>query len=220
MKQGEQKDGVDDAYALTPLATRPRCVRLLRVEAALREGGLQDDTDPIRGTLIEEDLDTHPRYAALSYVWGNASAKKKAILISDNIFHITENCYAALWHLRYLLGQYSIWIDAICINQDDELEKLTQISLMEIIYKQADQVYAWLGPHDSFAADSVHLLANAAFRTQFDRTQVDPSSNRSAPSSMRLMAWRVAFNLYFERLRPRESPWARFSKRKCIGRNT
>ncbi|KAI0415440.1 heterokaryon incompatibility protein-domain-containing protein [Xylaria grammica] len=38
-----------------------------------------------------------------------------------------------------------IWVDAICINQLDESEKLTQIRLMHRIYRQASTVWACLG---------------------------------------------------------------------------
>ena len=40
----------------------------------------------------------------------------------------------------------AFWIDAICINQDDEIEKSEQITRMREIYKNASLVYAELGP--------------------------------------------------------------------------
>lgn len=210
MSEVEEIDDSVDTYALTPISTHPQYIRLLRVEAALHHGDQQDDTDPIRGTLLEVDLDTSPVYSALSYVWGSDSTKRE-VIIGDNIFSVTENCYTALWHLRRLLGQYTIWIDAICINQEDEAEKLAQISLMDMIYKQAEQVYAWLGPNDSFAATSVRLLANPAFRTQFD-TSLSHSGGRYS----KVMAWRVAFHLYFDRVRVHDSGWTHWNKREWM----
>lgn len=38
-----------------------------------------------------------------------------------------------------------IWIDAVCINQADPIEKAAQISLMGDIYSNASLVIAWLG---------------------------------------------------------------------------
>lgn len=38
------------------------------------------------------------------------------------------------------------WIDAICINQEDVLEKSAQVSLMGEIYKKATHGIVWLGP--------------------------------------------------------------------------
>jgi hypothetical protein len=39
-----------------------------------------------------------------------------------------------------------IWIDAVCINQKDDSEKLVQIKRMSDIYKKATQVWIWLNP--------------------------------------------------------------------------
>jgi len=39
-----------------------------------------------------------------------------------------------------------LWIDQICINQDDEKEKTAQVNLMHQIYAGAEQAIVWLGP--------------------------------------------------------------------------
>ena len=48
-----------------------------------------------------------------------------------------------------LRGQVSdveyYWIDAICINQEDDLEKSSQVALMGEIYKEAANAIVWLG---------------------------------------------------------------------------
>jgi hypothetical protein len=38
-----------------------------------------------------------------------------------------------------------IWIDALCINQSDNVEKAIQVPLMGSIYTNARQVIVWLG---------------------------------------------------------------------------
>lgn len=38
-----------------------------------------------------------------------------------------------------------VWIDALCINQDDDDERSTQVNLMGSIYKSAQSVVVWLG---------------------------------------------------------------------------
>jgi Heterokaryon incompatibility protein (HET) len=42
-----------------------------------------------------------------------------------------------------------VWIDALCINQDDPHEQASQVKLMRSIYKQATTVRIWLGPEDT-----------------------------------------------------------------------
>ncbi|KAK5110881.1 hypothetical protein LTR85_000691 [Meristemomyces frigidus] len=41
----------------------------------------------------------------------------------------------------------AVWIDALCINQEDMLEKSHQVAMMADIYQRASLVYACLGPH-------------------------------------------------------------------------
>ena len=43
-----------------------------------------------------------------------------------------------------------IWIDALCINQDDAAERASQVQLMGRVFQDASCVFAWLGPPDSF----------------------------------------------------------------------
>jgi Heterokaryon incompatibility protein (HET) len=58
---------------------------------------------------------------------------------------VTENLYDAIMELRPTSGERTIWIDSICIDQTNDQEKSWQVELMGDIYKQATQVYAWLG---------------------------------------------------------------------------
>ena len=48
--------------------------------------------------------------------------------------------------------QYShygpFWIDALCINQDDNTEKSQQAAIVDEIYSKAESVVVWLGLTD------------------------------------------------------------------------
>jgi hypothetical protein len=50
-----------------------------------------------------------------------------------------------LRHLRYTEDLRILWVDAICINQQDDDEKSKQVAMMGRIYNEAQKVYAWLG---------------------------------------------------------------------------
>ena len=92
-----------------------------------------------------------PIYHALSYTWGpptldaegnEALNRAEHQIVINHVTHsITGTLYAALAELSFgRKSPYYIWIDALCINQNDNLEKKVQVLLMGKIYSQADQV--------------------------------------------------------------------------------
>ncbi|KAJ5735800.1 HET domain protein [Penicillium malachiteum] len=88
---------------------------------------------------------------ALSYVWGS------------------EN-QPPLLHLRDHQLRRKLWIDALCINQDDDDETSAQIPLMRAIYVQANCVTVWLGESiedGGTALKMIRRLALAEDQTQF-----------------------------------------------------
>ncbi|KAK0710523.1 heterokaryon incompatibility protein-domain-containing protein [Apiosordaria backusii] len=58
---------------------------------------------------------------------------------------VTSSLHLALRYLRSRSKTRTLWIDAICINQEDEDEKQVQIQLMQVIYANAWRVVVWLG---------------------------------------------------------------------------
>jgi hypothetical protein len=86
-------------------------------------------------------------YEALSYAWGT-SPERKTIGCGDSKLHITVNLFDALRRLRSTTTTRVLWIDAICINQEDLDERSSQVPLMRFIYPRASQVIAWVGEED------------------------------------------------------------------------
>jgi hypothetical protein len=85
----------------------------------------------------------HP-YEALSYTWGSLG-KIRSISINKQNVPITVNLHAALSSLRDHSLERIIWVDAICIDQNNLEEKGRQVQLMAKIYSQATRVLVWLG---------------------------------------------------------------------------
>jgi hypothetical protein len=83
-------------------------------------------------------------YVALSYVWGNESITDP-VQVNGIEIDVTRNLKSALQHLRKQDTPLKLWVDAVCINQEDEEEKSHQIYLMDRIYKQCSEGYIWLG---------------------------------------------------------------------------
>jgi len=91
-------------------------------------------------------------YEALSYCWGDLS-ERVPITLNGSIHFVTKNLHKALQHLRSQSRMKTMWIDALCINQDDLKEREHQVKLMGDIYMRAQRVLVWLGSED----DDTHL---------------------------------------------------------------
>ncbi|KAM0139211.1 hypothetical protein ACHAO1_003086 [Botrytis cinerea] len=85
-----------------------------------------------------------PKYNAVSYTWGK-EADQIPIVIDGQYFLVTENLYKALMCLQQQSAtEYVLWVDAICINQDDIAERNRQLTIMPYIYERAKLVVIWL----------------------------------------------------------------------------
>ncbi|KAJ2983498.1 hypothetical protein NQ176_g657 [Zarea fungicola] len=101
-------------------------------------------TDPIRCEIQSHDMQSVLSYEALSYAWGDP-ANATQITINGCLFQVTVNLECALRYLRKSQSSRSLWIDAICINQQDDVEKALQVQDMANIFKRSSRVLIWLG---------------------------------------------------------------------------
>jgi hypothetical protein len=67
------------------------------------------------------------------------------IKIDGKDFQVSRTLYSALVHLRFEDENRLLWIDAICINQDNISERNWQVSRMGLIYRSTLHTIAWLG---------------------------------------------------------------------------
>lgn len=77
-----------------------------------------------------------PRYECLSYTWGSQD-RPRQIFINGLLFFVTESVFGALSTLRDPKKVRTLWIDQLCINQDDDTERGRQVNLMHHIYRGA-----------------------------------------------------------------------------------
>jgi hypothetical protein len=181
MEDTAKEDAVTQVYQYKPLPSK-RCIRLLRIQS---QPGF-----PIECTLELADITSgaRPPYDCLSYTWGNPlyenllkpekkqnmTGKLSCSIQCDGIsFNVTRNLSEALLQLsrsrtasregeRARKLQELIWVDAICINQDNKVEKSEQVDMMADIYRHAQNVIVWLGPDDSVTdrgIEAMHRLA-------------------------------------------------------------
>ncbi len=105
-------------------------------------------------------------YEALSYSWGDPSPAF-TIQCDGKPLPVARNLFFALQQLRLENETRKLWIDAICINQQDLRERSEQVLRMLQIYQNAVHVIVWLGQEaeDSHLAfESMKRLDERAWR--------------------------------------------------------
>lgn len=147
---------------------------------------LQLDISPGNGSAVQATLthasldDPPPPYTALSYCWGVKATK--CITVNGHPVSASDELHAALQRLRdeptadshgpdegdaetpRRMGHgslaRSLWVDAVCINQNDAVEKGQQVKLMHDIYAKAANVLVWLGPGTTETDTSMRAIAS------------------------------------------------------------
>jgi len=163
-------------YAYEPLSKNPDEIRLLKLMPPSSSGDIEIE-------IIRVPSLAPPAYEALSYVWGSperthevtVKAFSKTCLprLSRRLFGrikfelshlaISRNLFIALQHLRFAKKPRLLWIDAICINQDNISERSEQVNKMASIYGNAQLVILWLGEEahqSSSAIETLRALGN------------------------------------------------------------
>jgi hypothetical protein len=82
-------------------------------------------------------------FEALSYVWGDRTQTSE-IIIDTYTKLVSTNLEKALRSLRRN-AKRRLWVDALCINQNDDDERSSQVRIMADIYRDAKRVLVWLG---------------------------------------------------------------------------
>jgi hypothetical protein len=101
-------------------------------------------SEKIRCQLQWGFLVNQSSYKALSYAWGSPRATRP-ILLNEYQYPVTVNLESALRRLRRTNSDLTLWIDALCINQYNDDERTAQVSLMDEIYSNAEEVIVFLG---------------------------------------------------------------------------
>jgi Heterokaryon incompatibility protein (HET) len=135
-------------YVYEPLS--PNSIRILRLQPG-------EPNQPLQVVLSAHQLVDAPVYQALSYAWGEKIDHR--IECGGFSLIVQQNLWLALRALRSDSVERILWIDAICINQADILEKNSQILLMRRIYSQAQSVIVWLGDAANNTAEAWNLLS-------------------------------------------------------------
>lgn len=107
---------------------------------------------PIHGNLVEYQQDNCPEYETVSYTWGgedgDATPCKPGYFGEFwDVLFLTRNCWSLLQYLRPHMGTRLVWVDAVCINQNNIQERGAQVSSMPHIYRNCMRVVIYPGDH-------------------------------------------------------------------------
>jgi ankyrin repeat protein len=116
-------------------------IRLIALEPA------ESFEAPVRCQIYQTNLATARSFEALSYVWGKVT-NLVPIALNGHVTDITQSLWCILCRLRNNSALRVLWIDALCINQEDIREKSHQVQMMREIYITAERVLVWLGEAD------------------------------------------------------------------------
>ncbi|PVH96154.1 HET-domain-containing protein, partial [Periconia macrospinosa] len=154
-------------YTPLPTDTSHLNLRLIKLQPS------NDRSAQIRCKIIDyplvPDRSVSHLYECLSYVWGTSedpSVIKIETAQNTFDFEVTQNLYAALIQLRDPFFERILWVDAVCINQDDDREKTHQVAAMARIYGLASRVVAWLGEEADESALAFQELKSIAQHQQ------------------------------------------------------
>lgn len=114
----------------------------------------------------------HQRYDTLSYTWGDQDPTEHIKIIHANQqyrIRIRPNLYQALLHLRSHREDRYLWVDAICIHQDDEREKSSQVRMMSQIFNNSSCVCVWIGPEKDDSRRAIDFIKSRLVHEDADQ---------------------------------------------------
>jgi hypothetical protein len=175
-------------YVYSELPYGRRMDRAFRVLTVLPK-----KTDPIECSLENATLQSASECYALSYTWGT-ELPTKAILLDGRSFIVRPNLWYFLKRLQTSGRRMHIWIDAICVDQENIPERNSQVLLMRHIYSKAKAVIVWLGE------DVSGVLKSLRDRTEYTLARLRTRGAASPPPRARsLLPTTAAFD--------RTGPW-------------
>ncbi|KAK4204590.1 heterokaryon incompatibility protein-domain-containing protein [Triangularia verruculosa] len=203
-----------DKYQYRPLSSMQRRIRLLRLEGGGHGNPeiscelFEADFDRKLGVQITPPHD-QPKtlsasgssnstavtlrrleYEALSWCWG-VENKDFGIRVKKDgktfRLPVTRELALALKYLRRTNHDRILWIDAICIDQENHEERNHQVQMMSLIYTSAIQVCVWLGEDNDDSATAISFIREIMQLENFDAIAANKDNATKWQSLLLLM---------------------------------
>nr|RBQ83256.1 hypothetical protein FVER53263_20271 [Fusarium verticillioides] len=126
-------------------------IRILDIN--VKEG----NSEPI-GNFRVVPLDDPPEYTAISYCWDNSADIARIEFHNGDSLPLSQTLLDLFISLMKKSSKFTVWIDAICINQQDTVEKEFQVPLMGKIYSRSAEVLVWLGKSDDVTKNAFRFM--------------------------------------------------------------
>lgn len=91
----------------------------------------------------------------IAYAWEQRDVESARLLVSAMVNRSITEAGADQQPRPVACFDHYVWIDALCINQEDVLERSHQVSIMDKIYERAGYVLVWLGEDDGWTATAL-----------------------------------------------------------------
>lgn len=143
-----------EKFRYVPLDRVAAEIRLVIIDS-IPEGG--DQSSPLRLYLAHQPLHSGIRFLALSYTWGKFEPGYDVILAGQRM-EVQPNLWRALKAIRQPHVSMCIWVDALCIDQTNIVERNQQIPRMGAIYDKAEGVISNIGEELETDGDALRLV--------------------------------------------------------------
>lgn len=146
-------------------------MRILRLMPAV------SDAKEIVCNLEVFPFEKPPDFEALSWCWGDQRGGEE-LKIHENLggevtvssIQISPNLYDALVALRSPEKARLLWVDAVCINQNDTAERNEQVPQMDRIYGKSQETCIWLGRKDATSDGAINFIESNVLKLwEFDK---------------------------------------------------
>ncbi|KAL8951477.1 MAG: hypothetical protein Q9222_002554 [Ikaeria aurantiellina] len=173
-------------YEYAPLDPHTKTTRLM----SLLPGSFHEDINVSIKTMKFTKKEA-PDYEALSYTWASTDDPSE-IIVTDStkasgaVFErrlaVTQNLAVALRYLRSKVATRDIWIDAVCVDQENLEERGHQVAMVGDIYRTATLVLIWLGPECQDSSLAMRALGSLSSSIEVDRQaqSIKPSTTSAS----------------------------------------
>ena len=157
-------------YTYSALPNPSRNIRLVRLHKA--------EDGSIVGALQHYSTDKLPTFHALSYMWGKPGDSTWITIdncrcrVQANLFRFLDTVLSQATAQEQVL----LYVDAVCVNQEDVPERNEQVKLMSHIYKSAEQVLCYLGlvaSKSAFVFEVLRARHNGASKARLEQLCVE-----------------------------------------------